>query len=117
MLRAFGAEVGDDVRIREGVYVHLPWRLLIGDHSKIGREVLIINHAPIEIESHVTISQQALLTSGGHDHRSQGLDYKHAKIRIGAGAWLCARASVGPGSDIGENAVVGLGCTYTVPQQ
>jgi putative colanic acid biosynthesis acetyltransferase WcaF len=34
-------------------------------------------------------------------------------MRIGAYAWVCARAMVGPGVQIGEGAVLGLGSVAT----
>ena len=112
ILRGYGAKIGKSVYIRRGVRVHFPWNLTIGDHSWIGEQVWFINHAPIEIGSNVCISQNAIICSSGHDYKSKYLEYKHKSITIRDGAWVCLRANILAGSEIGINSVVSAGETF-----
>ena len=108
-LRAFGAQIGKSVLIRRGVRVHFPELLVVGDHTWIGEDVWFINHELIDVGSNVCISQSAVLCSSGHDFKSQSLKYKHSRVKISNGAWICLRATLLPGSVVGKNAVVSAG--------
>jgi putative colanic acid biosynthesis acetyltransferase WcaF len=109
ILRAFGARVGDGVHIRQGVRVHWPWKLTVGDHAWIGEGAWLLNLEPITIGPDACISQEALLCCGSHDYRDVSFGYRNAPIRVGAGAWVAARATVLPGVSIGDGAVVAAG--------
>ena len=61
ILRWFGAEIGQDVRIKTGVRVKFPWRLVIKDFVWIGEDVWLDNLDLITIESHCCISQNVYL--------------------------------------------------------
>ncbi len=67
ILRAFGAEVGENVLVRHRVRIHWPWKLDIGDNSWIGEGAWLLNLEPITIGSNVVISQDALICTGSHD--------------------------------------------------
>jgi len=109
ILKLFGASVGRGVLIRRGVRVHFPWNLEIGDNCWIGEEVWFINHEKITIGSNVCISQRSVICSGGHDYRSESLEYAHKPTQIKDGAWICLDAKVLPGVTIGECSVVSAG--------
>ena len=106
VLRAFGAEVGLGVVIRPRVTIAMPWRLRLGDHVWIGEEVWLLNLAPIEIGSHVCLSQRCFLCTGSHDFSAPGFDLQTAPIRVGDHCWVAAAAFVGPGVSIGRGAMV-----------
>jgi putative colanic acid biosynthesis acetyltransferase WcaF len=109
ILRRFGAEVGQQVRIKSGVRVKFPWRLTIGDYVWIGENTWLDNLAPITIESHVCLSQDVYLCTGNHDWSHPDFKLIPAEIHIEQGSWLAARAVVGPGVTVGRGAVLGLG--------
>lgn len=109
ILRRFGAEVGQQVRIKPGVRVKFPWRLTIGDYVWIGENTWLDNLAPITIESHVCLSQDVYLCTGNHDWSHPDFKLIPAAIHIEQGSWLAARAVVGPGVTVGHGAVLGLG--------
>jgi len=113
VLRAFGAEVGDGVYIRQRIFVHFPWKLSVGDHVWIGEDCHILNLEPIRIDSHTAIGHSVFLAAAGHDSRSATLRYKNAPIVIQGGCWLMSRCFVGPGVSVGEGAVVGVGAVVT----
>jgi putative colanic acid biosynthesis acetyltransferase WcaF len=115
LLRRFGADIGQGVSIRPGTRIKNPWLLTIGDHSMIGEDAWIDNLVPVNIGSHVCISQGAYLCTGNHDWSSPSFRYRLGPIRIGDGAWIGARAIVGPGVSVGTCAVLGLGSVATRP--
>lgn len=109
ILRRFGAEIGQQVRIKPGVRVKFPWRLLVGDYVWIGENTWLDNVAPITIESHVCLSQDVYLCTGNHDWSDPDFKLIPAAIHIEQGSWLAARAVVGPGVTVGRGAVLCLG--------
>jgi len=107
LLRCFGAQVGRQVHIYPTARVEIPWNLRIGDQASIGENVLVYSLGLVEIGPRTTISHNAHLCAGTHDHRKHGLPLLRLPIRIGADAWICAQSFVGPGAVIGDGAVVG----------
>ncbi|MER9419172.1 WcaF family extracellular polysaccharide biosynthesis acetyltransferase [Mesorhizobium sp. M0306] len=106
LLRLFGANIGDGVVIKPGVRVKFPWRLTIGADTWIGEEVWIDNLATVFIGDNCCLSQGAYLCTGSHDWNSPTFDLKARKIQIDNGAWIAAKAVVGPGVTVGEGAVL-----------
>ncbi|HEY8260233.1 MAG TPA: WcaF family extracellular polysaccharide biosynthesis acetyltransferase [Methylosinus sp.] len=113
VLRAFGARIGEGVVVKPNVRVKFPWRLSIGAHSWIGEHAWIDNLAEVSIGAHCCVSQGAYLCTGGHDWRKESFDLVTRPIRVGDGAWICARACIAPGVTIGAGAVVSLGAVVT----
>ena len=113
LLYVFGARIGVGVVIKPGVRVKFPWRLKVGAYTWVGEDVWIDNLANVEIGSNCCISQDAYLCTGSHDWSQTGFDLIHRPIKVEDGAWIAARASVGPGVKIGEGAVLALGSVAT----
>jgi putative colanic acid biosynthesis acetyltransferase WcaF len=109
ILRAFGAQIGDRVRIRQNVRVLWPWKLAIADDCWIGEGVWLLNLEQITIEHDACLSQEAFLCTGSHLHRDPAFEFDNAPILIGAGAWIAARATVLRGSHVGGGVLVGAG--------
>jgi putative colanic acid biosynthesis acetyltransferase WcaF len=113
LLRLFGARIGKGVVIKQRVRVKFPWRLSVGDHTWIGEDVWIDNLALVTIGADCCLSQGAYLCTGSHDWSRSSFDLITKPIVIGEGAWIAARAVVGPGVEVGEGAVLGLGSAAT----
>lgn len=113
LLRIFGAQIGRGVVIRKGVKVKFPWRLRVGDCSWIGEDAWIDNLAAVEICANCCISQGAYLCTGNHDWSRPTFDLKGGGIRIEEGAWVAARAVVGPNVVVGRAAILTLGSVAT----
>ncbi|SNR82684.1 WcaF family extracellular polysaccharide biosynthesis acetyltransferase [Actinacidiphila glaucinigra] len=109
ILRAFGATIGEGVLIRHRVRVLWPWKLTVGDRTWIGEGAWLLNLEPVTIGADVCVSQEALLCTGSHDHRTVDFRYRNAPITVEDGAWVAARAIVLAGVTVGRHAVVGAG--------
>jgi putative colanic acid biosynthesis acetyltransferase WcaF len=106
VLRLFGAEIGTGVNIYPSATIYFPWKLTVGDWSAIGENTLIYNLGPITIGEQVTISQNAHLCAGTHDHTDPAMPLEKPPITVRDQAWVCADAFVGPGVTVGEGAVI-----------
>lgn len=111
VLRLFGAEVGQGVVIKPRVNIHFPWKLIVGDFSWIGEEVVILNFEPVKIGAHCCLSQRAFLCTGNHDYRQPNMPYRNRPITIEDGVWIGAQVFVSPGVTIGSEAVITAGST------
>jgi putative colanic acid biosynthesis acetyltransferase WcaF len=107
LLRCFGAKIGRQCTIRRTSRVYYPWLLEMGDLACLGDDCSVYNLGRVSLMDHVTISQEAYLCAGTHDHSKPDLPLITRPITVGKDAWICARAFVGPGVTIGEGAVVG----------
>lgn len=112
-LRAFGARVGSGVIIKPSVQIKFPWKLAIGDHVWICEHVWIDNLDTVTIGSDVCLSQGAMLLCGTHDYKRATFDLITRPITVEDGAWVCARAIVCPGVQVGSNAVLTAGSVAT----
>ena len=109
LLRMFGATMGPNCHFYPGSRVHSPWNLLCADQVTAGDGVEIYNPAPLRLGSHAILSQGAYVCGATHDFDDPAFPLLTYAMEIGAYAWICARASVGPGVNVGEGAVLGLG--------
>ncbi|NJL62219.1 MAG: colanic acid biosynthesis acetyltransferase WcaF [Methylacidiphilales bacterium] len=109
ILRSFGAKIGKGLRIKPGVRVKFPWRLIVGDYVWIGEDAWIDNIANVVIESHSCISQGVYLCTGNHDWNHPGFELIPAPIYIQESSWIAAKSVIGPGVTVGRGAVLTLG--------
>ncbi len=112
ILRIFGAKIGKDVRIKPGIYIHYPWRLIVGNHSWLA-ECRIENLAQVTIENNVCVSQKAMLLTGNHNYKSVNFDLITQSIRLEEGSWIGANATVCPGVIVKSHAVLTVGSIAT----
>jgi putative colanic acid biosynthesis acetyltransferase WcaF len=113
LLRAFGAKVGARCHFYPGSKVWAPWNLTCADHVAAADGAEIYNPAPIHLGSHAIVSQGAYLCGATHDFDDPAFPLLAYSMTIGAYAWVCARASVAPGVNMGEGAVLGLASVAT----
>lgn len=106
LLRAFGARIGHAVHVYPSAKITMPWHLDLGDWSSVGEDVLVYNLGRVTLGPRATVSLRAFLCAGTHDARDPALPLLKPPIVIGAQAWICADAFVGPGVSVGEGAVV-----------
>jgi putative colanic acid biosynthesis acetyltransferase WcaF len=109
LLRAFGARLGPGCHFYPSGKVWAPWNLICEDCCTLADHAEIYNPSPIYLESHCIVSQQAFVCGATHDYNDPEFPMISYSMRLGAYSWICARASVLPGVNVGEGAVLGLG--------
>lgn len=113
LLRLFGARLGPHCHIYPGARIWAPWNLHCDDAACIADGAVVYNPAPVRLGSHAVVSQQAYLCGAGHDIDDPAFPMVSRPIRIGAYAWVAARATVQAGVSVGEGAVLALGSVAT----
>jgi putative colanic acid biosynthesis acetyltransferase WcaF len=113
LLKAFGAKMGPDCHFYPGSKIWAPWNLKCADQVTAGDGTEIYNPAPMQFGSHAILSQGAYICGATHDFEDPAFPLLAYSMAIGPYAWICARASVGPGVNVGEGAVLGLGSVAT----
>jgi len=113
VLKAFGAKIGRDVIVKQGVSIKYPWKLKIGDYSWIGEGVWIDNIVSVEIGSNVCISQGAYICTGNHDWSKKDFPLTAKAIVIEDGVWVGAKAIVCPGITLKNHSVITAGSVVT----
>lgn len=106
LLRAFGARVEKEVHIHPSVRIAIPWNLTIEAGAGIGDGAILYALGPITICKGATVSQGAHLCAGTHDWRDPAMPLLKQPVHVGAEAWICAEAFVGPGVRVGERAIL-----------
>jgi putative colanic acid biosynthesis acetyltransferase WcaF len=113
LLRLHGARLGPHCHFYPKSKIWAPWNLICGDQVTAADEVEIYNPAPITLGSHAILSQNAFLCGATHDYDDPAFPLLAFRMSIGDYAWVCARASVTPGVNLGDGAVLGLGSVAT----
>jgi putative colanic acid biosynthesis acetyltransferase WcaF len=113
ILRLFGATIGCQVHVHPTVRIAVPWNLSIADEATVGDCTNLYSLGPISIGKRATISQNAHLCAGTHDYRRRNMALLKPPIAIGAGAWICADAFIGPGVTVGPESIVGARAVVT----
>ncbi len=113
LLRLFGASMGPHCHFYPRSRVWAPWNLICADQVTAGDGAEIYNPAPITFGSHAILSQDAYVCGATHDYNDPAFPLLAYRMSFGAYAWICARASVAPGVNVGEGAVLGMGSVAT----
>lgn len=109
LLRLFGARIGSGVVLKPSISVKYPWHLEISDNSWIGENVWLDCLAPIKIGHDVCVSQGVYICTGNHDWSDPAFGLMVAPVTIEDGAWIGARATIGPGVRVGAHGVITIG--------
>ncbi|MEL7482805.1 MAG: putative colanic acid biosynthesis acetyltransferase [Planctomycetota bacterium] len=113
ILRAFGATIAGNTRIRATVRVEIPWNLTVGTNSSIGDRATLYCLGPVTLGDNVSISQNAHICAGTHDFTKPDLPLLRPPITIEDDAWIAADAFVGPNITVGRGAILGArGCAF-----
>ena len=109
LLKSFGAKIGPFCRIKPGLRVKFPWKLVVGHSCWLGEDVWLDNLAQVTIGDRVCISQGSYFCTGNHNYKSIDFDLKLGPIDIQSDAWVAAGVLIAPGTVIGSGAVITLG--------
>lgn len=113
LLRLFGAQLATGVVVYPSAKVWNPKNLSMNVDSVADRNVYLYCVAPIHIGRQVAISDGAFLCTASHDVTLLSHPLTYYPITIKNGAWIGARAFIGPGVTIGEGAIVGACAVVT----
>jgi putative colanic acid biosynthesis acetyltransferase WcaF len=113
LLRAFGAKLGSHTHFYPASKVWAPWNLVCEDMVAVSDGAEIYNPAPVFLGSHAILSQGAYLCGATHDYDDPAFPLIAFEMKVGAYAWICARASVAPGVNVADGAVLGLASVAT----
>lgn len=113
LLRSFGATLGRNCHFYPASKIWAPWNLICADQVSAADGVEIYNPAPMRFGSHAILSQQAYICGATHDYDDPAFPLVAYTMNFGSYSWICARASVAPGVDVGDGAVLGLGSVAT----
>jgi putative colanic acid biosynthesis acetyltransferase WcaF len=106
-LGVFGAKIDGTPFVHQRARIAIPWNLTLHDHACLGDRANAYSLAEIEIGARATVAQEAYLSTGSHDFAEASMALVTAKITIGEGAFVGARAFVLPGVTIGARSIVG----------
>jgi putative colanic acid biosynthesis acetyltransferase WcaF len=109
LLRIFGAKLGPHCHFYPASKIWAPWNLICADHVAVGDAAEIYNPAPIQLDSHVILSQSSYLCGATHDYNHPDFPLLAYRMHIEQHAWICARAIVAPGVHVAAGAVLGIG--------
>jgi putative colanic acid biosynthesis acetyltransferase WcaF len=113
LLRLFGARVAQTAGVYGSARISNPANLVMGEHSYIGRRVLIDSFARVEFGDYALASQGAVIMAWAAGPRDPAAGSPALGVRIGAHAWVATEAYLGPGVDMGEGSVLGArACTF-----
>jgi putative colanic acid biosynthesis acetyltransferase WcaF len=113
LLRTFGARMGPNCHFYPKSKVWAPWNLICGDQVTAADGVEIYNPCPMSFGSHAILSQDSYLCGATHDYDDPAFPLIAFAMHVGAYSWICARASITPGANVGEGAVLALGSVAT----
>ena len=113
LLRLFGAKLGDKCHFYAKGKVWAPWNLVCADRVSLADDAEIYNPSLMYFDSHAIVSQGAYLCGASHTYNDPSFPLVSYTMRFGAYSWICARAIVAPGVNVGEGAILALGSIAT----
>ena len=113
MLRIFGARLGPNCHFYPGTPIWARWNLECSDQVTVGDAAEVYNPALIRFGSHAIVSQGEYICGATHDFDDPAFPLLAYSMYIGNHAWICARACVSTGVNVGEGAVLGLASVAT----
>jgi putative colanic acid biosynthesis acetyltransferase WcaF len=113
LLRLFGARLGTDCHIYPKAVIWAPWNLICHDHAGIADGAHVYNPSLVSLGAYSVVSQEAYLCGASHDMDDPNFPLVSAPIVIGSYGWVCSRATVQMGVNVGEGGVLALGAVAT----
>lgn len=113
LLSLFGAKMGATCHFYPKSKVWAPWNLIADDRSTVADDAELYNPSPMHLCHHAIVSQGAYVCGATHLYNDPAFPLVSFPMRLGAYSWICARASVNPGVNIGDGAILALGSIAT----
>lgn len=113
LLRLFGAKLGPTCHFYPGARIWAPWNLICEDRVSVADDAELYNPSPLYMGSHCIVSQGAYICGATHEYNDPTFPLVHFPMRLGPYSWICARAAVNPGVNVGVGAILALGSVAT----
>ncbi len=113
LLRVFGARLGPACHFYPKGKVWAPWNLICEDRITLADDAELYNPSPMYLGSHAIVSQGAYICGATHLYNEPSFQLVSLPMRLGAYSWICARAAVNPGVNVGDGAILALGSVAT----
>jgi len=113
LLRAFGAKLGAACHFYPKAKIWAPWNLICEDRVTLADDAELYNPSPMYLGSHAIVSQGAYVCGATHLYNELSFRLVSFPMRLGAYSWICARAAVNPGVNVGNGAILALGSVAT----
>lgn len=104
-LRLFGARIGRGCYVAASAYIHLPWKLTMGNNVTIDERCYL--QGDICMGAYVAVGNNVHMVSEGHNVRSRYFEGVSKPIVIGNGAFIGGDVYIARGVRIGQFTVVG----------
>ena len=113
LLRLFGAKLGPACHFYPRARVWAPWNLICEERVSVADDAELYNPSPLYMGSHCIVSQGAYICGATHEYNNPEFRLVHFPMRLGPYSWVCARATVNPGVNLGTGAILALGSVAT----
>ena len=107
VLRCFRMKIGKHCAICRNVDIRSPYRIEIGEHCTVNKRVVLDGRGGVKIGKNVDIAQDVNIWSLQHDYNSPTYSTNSGIVVIEDYVWLASRVTVLPGVTIGRGAVIG----------
>ena len=104
LLRCFGARMGANCHFYPRSKVWAPWNLVCADQVTAADGAEIYNPVTVTFGSHAILSQDSYICGATHDYDDPAFPLIAFAMHVGSYSWICARASVTPGINVGDGA-------------
>ncbi|ASG66427.1 galactoside O-acetyltransferase [Idiomarina piscisalsi] len=111
LIRFLGAIVGSNVKIKSGVLIEYPDKLIIGNNVSLQHNCFLSAYGQLEIGSNVSIAHGVSILTSTHKYDSDEIIRNNklikSPVKIGNNVWIGMKASILSGVTIGDGCVVG----------
>lgn len=107
LLKIFGAKVVGCPFVFPSAKIYAPFNLEIYDGACIGPNVNVYNLGKVVLNEKSVLSQAVMLCGGTHDLSVVSMPLLVGDIIVGENVFIGARATILPGVELGDSAVVG----------
>lgn len=111
--KLYNAKIGKNVCMYRSLELRNPRNLVIDGDNSIGKNVMLDARKGLHIEKGCVIASHVLIWTLHHDYNSDDFHVIGAPVTLGAHSWICSRAIILPGVNIGKGAVVASGAVVT----
>lgn len=114
VIKRYLKKLGPNVEICRNVEIRNPGNISIGNFTNINKRVLLDGRGgELIIGNNVDIAQDCRIWTLQHDYNNPDYKAVGSKVIINDYAWIASGATILPGVEIGEGAVVATGAVVT----